>query len=793
MSALTVLTPAPPQAATPADRLQQILHTLGKAYLQRQQYAEAFEKYRELLHAGGDRPEYVLDAATAALGMKNASDEALALYEKALAQNPDSTFLKFGLPALFIERNIASPFAIDLCEKVAELSPESEPVIRLYLKKYYEANGLFDKAQQEEQRAVFSNRDGAAIREYLEKLWWDDKFSKANAALNAAASRNGNGSHFAREVALNYAYEHLSSGVINDDTHALGATLTALMQLNPAQILLDFSDYLVLRSAIPEGDLSQYFSNSDIDARRIAFDTPALAAIFKNTSAPVSYDRKEAERGGKNQQHAKYVTGPFDVQREIIDLLKRPVEDHEERSHSHADGEGILMVKVANQQGIEVPEKVLHLLTEHLLQLPDSALRMSETTFVSLAKDPLLQIRAMVDFMQSLEEYNAVASPAERFNLAGCLQLTRPLGKSDHRANLAAFIDCMHLLRYAQRSMTQEAGAGMLLLHADEARLLKLKSSGVNLIFMDRVRLLPGKEAACAELIWRNPLAQLKEGQVYEFGRYAIHKRLLKHSSYGTYLATDVELDRPAAMKIVTTQDAAAFRQKDDLRGKIYERIRAIARLSHPYIAYVQDMGERDGILYVAREYIEGDDLSEVTFHEEHRDGEILVLLQKIVRALIYAESKGVLHLNLKPGNIWLSDAQDLRITDFRIPGFTEDATTSHVLVPAHWRYAAPEILLGDAGDSRSDIYSLGVLAYELIAGRHPYSAAKSIQSPHDLLKLKIAPLTDCEKPHHRGWDNFVMRAIQRQAEKRFQNLAEMDDALRAIQMEMLQRDLNGS
>ncbi len=778
MSALTVLTSTPPQTAAQADRLQQILYTLGKAYLQRHQYAEAFEKYRELLQAVGERPDFVLEAATAALGMKNSSEEALALYEKALAQNPDSAFLKFGLPTLFVERNITSPFAIDLCEKVPELSPENEPAIRLYLKKHYETNGLFEKALEEEQKAIFSNRNSGAIRDYLEKLWWDDKFSKANVALNTAARRNGNGQHFVREMALSHAYEHLASGVIGDDTQTLGATLSALMLLNPAQALPDFSDHLILRSLLPDGDLSQYFSNSETDIKRISFDAPSLAAIFKAT--------------GKNQQHAKYVAWPFDVQREIIDLLKRPEEDKEERSPSYAECEGILMVKVVNQQGIEVPEKVLHLLTEHLLQLPDSALRVSETTFVSLAKDPLLQIRAMIDFMQSLEEYNAVAAAAERFSLAGCLQLTRSLSKSDPRANLTAFIECLHLLRHAQRSMTQETGAGMLLLHADEARLLKLKSNGINLIFMDRVRLLPGKDAACAELIWRNPLAQLKEGQVYEFGRYAIHKRLLKHASYGTYLATDVELDRPAAMKIVTTQEVAAFRQKDDLRGRVFARIRAIARLSHPYIAYIQDMGERDGILYVAREYIEGKDLSEVTFHEQHRDGEILVLLQKIVRALIYAESKGVLHLNLKPGNIWLSDAQDLRMTDFRIPGFTEDATTSHVLVPAHWRYAAPEILLGEAGDSRSDIYSLGVLAYELISGRHPYSATKSIQSPHDLLKLKITPLAESEKVHHRGWDNFVMRAVQRQADKRFQNLAEMDDALRAIQMEMLQRDLNG-
>jgi serine/threonine protein kinase len=146
----------------------------------------------------------------------------------------------------------------------------------------------------------------------------------------------------------------------------------------------------------------------------------------------------------------------------------------------------------------------------------------------------------------------------------------------------------------------------------------------------------------------------------------------------------------------------------------------------------------------------------------------------------------------MKPGNIWLSEAQDLRITDFRIPGFTEDPTTTSVLVPAQWRYAAPEILLGEPGDSRSDIYSVGVIAYELIAGRHPYATANTIHSPHDILKVRITPLAECDKPHHRGWDKFVMQAIQRHADKRFQNLEEVDNELRSIQIEMLQRDLNG-
>jgi serine/threonine-protein kinase len=244
-------------------------------------------------------------------------------------------------------------------------------------------------------------------------------------------------------------------------------------------------------------------------------------------------------------------------------------------------------------------------------------------------------------------------------------------------------------------------------------------------------------------------------------------------------------------MKVMLPAEAALFLQDDGKRHQLYARIRSVARLSHPHLAFLYDMGEHDGMMFLGREYIDGKNLAELNFRDEQRDGEILAMLQKIVRALIYANSKGVAHLNLKPGNIWLSEAQDLKITDFRIPGFIEDGANSSVLFPAHWRYLAPEILFGENGEARSDIYSLGIIAYELIAGKHPYNTVGSIQSPKELLRARIAPLAEQERPHHRAWNEFVMRAIQRDADKRFMDLTEMDQELRAIQMEMLKKALN--
>jgi serine/threonine-protein kinase len=778
MSTTTLVPPAPAAEASQADRLRQILLTLSKAYLQRQQYAEAYAKLKELLQLDGENPEIVLDAAVAALGANDASEEALALYEKAWKHHSGVDALWRGLPTLFVTHNISTPFAIDLCAKAAEASPENERQIRLHLKKYYETAGLLDRALAEEQKAIFTSRDPKAVRDYFEKLWWEGKFSAAHTTLNNAPRTNGRTTPFLRERALTHAYEHFASATGLDGIEAIQLMLPALANLVPPESFQDFSDYLLLRSMLPEGDLSSRLKHTEPGATPIPFDQAPLSAIFRSAD--------------KSSMSNKIIASPFDLRREVADLLKKPVEWREGVEPDRLDCEGMLCVHLINREGLEAPDKVLHLLNAHLLRLPEALLRVTGTTLVSLAKDPMQQARAMIDFMQSLEDYNAVASERERFRLLGSLLLTRPLSNCDHRTVLNALIDATHLLRYAQSSAAAESGAGTLLVMAEEEKLLQLKAKGVNLIFMERISLMPGRHTICAELIWRNPLAQLKDGQVYQLGRFAVQKLLLKHNGYGTYLATDAELDRPTAMKIVCTQDSTLFQHKDGLRGAIFERIRAIGKLSHPHLAYIFDLGDRDGLLYVAREFVDGKNLSEVTFHDEHRDGEVLVLLQKIVRALMYAKSKGVVHLGLKPSNIWLSDAQDLKITDFWIPGLSEDVTTADVLTPAHWRYAAPEILMGENGDTRSDVYSIGIIAYELIAGWHPYATAKNIQSPRDIMKARIVALSEIERPHHKSWDDFVMKAIQRHAERRYQDLSEMDNDLRNIQMEMLQRDLNG-
>ncbi|MCG3121133.1 MAG: Serine/threonine-protein kinase PknD [bacterium] len=741
------------EETTSSNRLQQLLYTLGRAYLQKEQYAEAFDKFKQLLAMDADNADILLDTAIAALGLNEASAPTLELYEKAVTRNPNSTALKFGLASLFVHQNITTPFAVELCQSVAELAPANEQQLRLFLKNYYAAAGLADKARAEEQKAIFNSHDVTAIRIFLEKLWWEGKFAEAVTALQTAPKANGNLEYMTRALAMTQAYEALAAGHRLENFDTIKTILAAAPTLQPAESIVDLRDYLVLRLSLLQGEAP----------------APSL----------------------KSKNEAVFAATPFDLCAELLNPLPKPAGTQAEQAPSTTGWRGFLLAQVLKYDGSEVPERLSHLLNTHLAELPNTVLRLAGTTVISLAPDPILQIRAMVDFMQSLEDYNTAVPEAERVMLVGGLQVTPQTHQDSDRETLAALVDAAHLLRLAVQYVTPESGVGTLLLRSEEAEGTSQPGAGFTLMPMAAVQLLPGRTTNCTEVVWRNPLSQLKPGQVCTFGRFEVRKRLLKHNSYGTYLAHDLQLDRPMIMKVMLPAEAAPILQNPERREQLYARLRAIARLSHPQFAFLYDMGEHEGMMFFGREYIEGKNLTELNFRDEQRDGEILAMLQKIVRALIYANSKGVMHLNLKPGNIWLSEAQELRITDFRMTGFVDDGTNSSVLFPAHWRYLAPEILFGENGDARSDIYSLGIIAYELLAGKHPYNTTGSIQSPKDLAKARIAPLHEQERPHHRAWDDFVMRATQREADRRFADLTAMDQELRAIQMEMLKRALN--
>ncbi|HEX6731653.1 MAG TPA: protein kinase [Pyrinomonadaceae bacterium] len=261
------------------------------------------------------------------------------------------------------------------------------------------------------------------------------------------------------------------------------------------------------------------------------------------------------------------------------------------------------------------------------------------------------------------------------------------------------------------------------------------------------------------------------------------------------YLADDTRLDRRVAIKILTpnfTVDAAQV-------GRFQQEARAASALNHPNIITVYDINESEGTQYIATEFIEGETLrthiatTKLPLHES------LDITIQIAGALSAAHGAGVVHRDVKPENLMLRPDGYVKVLDFGIAKLTEQRRASPdgeaptralvktgkgvVMGTAH--YMSPEQARGHAVDARTDIWSLGVVLYEMVTGRLPFEGATVSDCIASILKTEPRPLTEVipDVPQRLEW--IVQKALRKDADERYQKAKELLSDLRAVKPEV--------
>jgi serine/threonine protein kinase len=245
------------------------------------------------------------------------------------------------------------------------------------------------------------------------------------------------------------------------------------------------------------------------------------------------------------------------------------------------------------------------------------------------------------------------------------------------------------------------------------------------------------------------------------------------------FLAHDPRIDRKVALKVL---------HKDHLGSKVItnrflKEAKAIGRLSHPDIVSVYDVGQDHGTIFIAMEYLEGRPLNNVIKSKKLDIAVILKIGRQVAEALDYAHQKGIIHRDIKPSNLMLSDNGNVKLTDFGIAHFEDASLTlktrsGDILgTPA---YMSPEQIAGKAVDNRSDLYSLGVILYELMVGQRPFvgnnlTALFSAITQH----RPLAPVK-ANSAVPKSLSSVIMQAMAKQPEQRFQTGAALASALNA-------------
>ena len=207
-------------------------------------------------------------------------------------------------------------------------------------------------------------------------------------------------------------------------------------------------------------------------------------------------------------------------------------------------------------------------------------------------------------------------------------------------------------------------------------------------------------------------------------GRYRVLKELGRGAMGVVYLGKDPTIQRFVAIKTMRLDEFEDADKLQEIRTRFFREAESTGRLSHPNIVTIYDAGEEDDLGYIAMELLQGTTLKAWTRHSNLLSVDtVLSLLATVADALDYAHQQGVVHRDIKPANIMLTNNRVVKVMDFGIATLASSSRTKSEMVLGTPTYMSPEQIAGKKVDGRSDIYSLGVVMFELLTGRPPFTA----------------------------------------------------------------------
>src|SRR5256884_3865638 len=266
-------------------------------------------------------------------------------------------------------------------------------------------------------------------------------------------------------------------------------------------------------------------------------------------------------------------------------------------------------------------------------------------------------------------------------------------------------------------------------------------------------------------------------GTVFD-GRYKIVRKLGAGGMADVYLAEDQELGRRVAIKILNDRHA----NDDQFVERFRREAKNAAGLSHPNIVSIYDRGEAEGTYYIAMEFLDGRSLKELIVSRGPAPIPIAIdYARQILAALRFAHRNGIVHRDIKPHNVLVDSEGRLKVTDFGIARAGASQMTEAGSIIGTAQYLSPEQAKGSPVDQTSDLYSVGIVLYELLTGVVPFTGDTPVEIAMKHLSAVPEPPSAKRAEIPRDLDLIILRALGKDPSERYQSAEEMDADLRRI------------
>ena len=257
------------------------------------------------------------------------------------------------------------------------------------------------------------------------------------------------------------------------------------------------------------------------------------------------------------------------------------------------------------------------------------------------------------------------------------------------------------------------------------------------------------------------------------------------------WLAEDIRLGRTVALKILPPERA----DSEDRRRRFEDEARAASALNHPGIAHIYDVGGADGIHFIAMEHVDGESLDHRIARAPLTTSEIVDIGARLADALAAAHGQGITHRDVKPSNLMITTEGRLKVLDFGLAKLSPvlgegggDATTQTMTQPGvvmgTVQYMSPEQALGKEVDHRSDIFSAGVVLYQMVTGRLPFAGSTPTETITEIVRSQPEPVSELSPANPPELERIIRKCLENDASRRFQSAREL-----AVDLRNLKRD----
>jgi serine/threonine-protein kinase len=274
------------------------------------------------------------------------------------------------------------------------------------------------------------------------------------------------------------------------------------------------------------------------------------------------------------------------------------------------------------------------------------------------------------------------------------------------------------------------------------------------------------------------------EQTLERIGRYRIVSEIGRGAMGIVYRGEDEALGRSAAIKtILASMDSE---EQAGYLARFRQEARALGGLNHPSIITVYEFGDEGGVAYLAMEYLDGRELREMIARKQLDLHTAVDIAAQVAEGLAFAHARGIVHRDVKPGNVMVVEGNRAKIMDFGIARVRiSDVKTQTGLLLGSPKYMSPEHVFGRPVDNRSDIFSLGIVLHEMLTGVPPFTADNAPALMYQVCNAQPMPPSAMNLGVTRTLDRIVARALEKEPEARYQDAGAMGADLRACMPEL--------